>query len=168
MGDTAAHCGVMTVTGPDVPTGAGGLEYTVFAGTPTLALVAHELANAETQNDAVPSLLSQVAAAAGGTTWSPTDGVASCLVAHFMGFQDAVPALGNVQPPSPQPSPPISILRPDGVVAPLGTARAAQSGCAGAWGGKSSRLPSLSHSATHPLGRRQRLVRGRDRGRNAG
>jgi hypothetical protein len=70
--------------------GAGGLEYSVFSGAPTLALVAHELANAETQNDAVPSLLSQVAVAAGATTWSPTDGVASCLVAHFMGYQDEV------------------------------------------------------------------------------
>jgi hypothetical protein len=56
--------------------------------TPKLALVAHELANAETQNDAVPRLLDQVATAAGGTSWSPTDAVASCLVVHFMGFQD--------------------------------------------------------------------------------
>jgi hypothetical protein len=55
---------------------------------PTLALVAHELANAETQNDAVPSLLHEVATAAGGTSWSPTDAVASCLVEHFMGFED--------------------------------------------------------------------------------
>ena len=66
----------------------GGLEYTVFAGSPTLALVAHELANAETQNDAVPDLLNDVATAEGGTSWSPTDAVASCLVEHFMGFQD--------------------------------------------------------------------------------
>jgi hypothetical protein len=90
MGDTSIHCGAMTGDGTGCTYGSGGLEYSVFAGTPTLALVAHELANAETQNDAVPSLLSQVAAAAGGTTWSPTDGVASCLVAHFMGFQDGV------------------------------------------------------------------------------
>ena len=90
MGDTAIHCGAMTGDGTGCTYGSGGLEYSVFAGTPTLALVAHELANAETQNYAVPNLLSQVAAAAGGTTWSPTDGVASCLVAHFMGFQDAV------------------------------------------------------------------------------
>jgi len=90
MGDTAVHCGVMVGDGTGCTYGAGGLEYSVFSGSPTLALVAHELANAETQNDAVPNLLSQVAAAAGGTTWSPTDGVASCLVAHFMGFQDAV------------------------------------------------------------------------------
>jgi hypothetical protein len=90
MGDTATHCGAMTGAGTGCTYGSGGLEYSVFAGSPTLALVAHELANAETQNDAVPSLLSQVAAAAGGTTWSPTDGVASCLVEHFMGFQDEV------------------------------------------------------------------------------
>ena len=90
MGDTASHCGVMTGAGTGCTYGSGGLEYTVFSGSPTLALVAHELANAETQNDAVPDLLNQVAAAAGGTTWSATDGVASCLVAHFMGYQDGV------------------------------------------------------------------------------
>jgi hypothetical protein len=90
MGDTATHCGAITGNGTGCTYGSSGLEYSVFAGTPTLALVAHELANAETQNDAVPSLLGQVAAAAGGSTWSPTDGVASCLVAHFMGFQDLV------------------------------------------------------------------------------
>jgi hypothetical protein len=90
MGDTATHCGAIIGDGTGCTYGSGGLEYSVFAGTPTLALVAHELANAETQNDAVPSLLGQVAAAAGGSTWSPTDGVASCLVAHFMGFQDLV------------------------------------------------------------------------------
>jgi hypothetical protein len=89
-GDTATHCGAMIGDGTGCTYGSGGLEYSVFSGTPTLALVAHELANAETQNDAVPSLLSQVAAAAGASTWSPTDGVASCLVAHFMGFQDLV------------------------------------------------------------------------------
>jgi hypothetical protein len=88
MGDTATHCGAMFGDGTGCTYGSGGLEYSMFSGTPTLALVAHELANAETQNDAVPSLLSQVAAATGGTTWSPTDGVASCPVAHFMGFQD--------------------------------------------------------------------------------
>ena len=90
MGDTATHCGAMLGDGTGCTYGSGGLEYSMFSGTPTLALVAHELANAETQNDAVPSLLSQVAAATGGTTWSPTDGVASCPVAHFMGFQDPV------------------------------------------------------------------------------
>jgi hypothetical protein len=90
MGDTATHCGAMTGAGTGCTYGSAGLEYSVFSGSPTLALVAHELANAETQNDAVPSLLSQVAAAAGATTWSPTDGVASCLVEYFMGFQDDV------------------------------------------------------------------------------
>ena len=88
MGDTAAHCGPIAGSGTGCTFGTGGLEYTVFAGSPNLALVAHELANAETQNDAVPNLLSEVAAAAGGSSWSPTDAVASCLVAHFMGIQD--------------------------------------------------------------------------------
>ena len=90
MGDTATHCGVITGDGTGCTYGSGGLEYSVFSGSPTLALVAHELANAETQNDAVPSLLNQVAAAAAGTAWSPTDAVASCLVANFMGFDDDV------------------------------------------------------------------------------
>jgi hypothetical protein len=88
MGDTATHCGVITGAGTGCTYGADGLEYSIFAGSPTLALVAHELANAETQNDAVPSLLNEVAAAEDGTSWSPTDAVASCLVEHFMGFQD--------------------------------------------------------------------------------
>jgi hypothetical protein len=88
MGDTAAHCGPISGSGTGCTFGTGGLEYTVFAGSPDLALVAHELANAETQNDAVPDLLSDVAAAEGGNSWSPTDAVASCLVAHFMGVQD--------------------------------------------------------------------------------
>ena len=83
MGNTATHCSVMTGTGTGCTYGAGGLEFTVFAGTPNLALVAHELANAETQNDAVPNLMDQVATAEGGTSWSPTDAVATCLVAHF-------------------------------------------------------------------------------------
>jgi hypothetical protein len=88
MGDTATHCGSISGSGTGCTYGAGGLEYTVFAGTPNLSLVAHELANAETQNDAVPDLLSEVAAAEGGSSWSPTDAVASCLVAHFVGIQD--------------------------------------------------------------------------------
>jgi hypothetical protein len=88
MGNTAPECGVISGVGTGCTYGADGREYSIFAGTPTLALVAHELANAETQNDAVPSLLNEVAAAAAGTSWSPTDAVASCLVAHFMGFQD--------------------------------------------------------------------------------
>jgi hypothetical protein len=88
MGDTATHCSAMTGAGTGCTYGANGLEYSVFSGSPNLALVAHELANAETENDAVPSLLNEVAAAATGSSWSPTDAVASCLVAHFMGFQD--------------------------------------------------------------------------------
>ena len=78
----------MTGAGTGCTYGASSLEFSVFSGSPTLALVAHELANAETQNDAVPDLLSEVSAAEAGTSWSPTDAVASCLVAHFMGFQD--------------------------------------------------------------------------------
>jgi len=88
MGDTATMCGPIAGAGTGCTYGAAGLEHTTFTGTPTLALVAHELANAETQNDAVPSLLNEVASAAAGTSWSPTDAVASCLVEHFMGFQD--------------------------------------------------------------------------------
>ena len=88
MADTATHCGDISGAGTGCTFGAAGLEYSVFSGSPTLALVAHELANAETQNDAVPSLLNEVAVAENGTSWSPTDAVASCLVEHFMGFQD--------------------------------------------------------------------------------
>jgi hypothetical protein len=88
MGDTAAHCGPISGSGTGCTFGTGGLENTVFAGSPDLSLVAHELANAETQNDAVPDLLTEVAAAEGGSSWSPTDAVASCLVAHFMEIQD--------------------------------------------------------------------------------
>jgi hypothetical protein len=88
MGDTATHCSAMTGAGTGCTYGSNGLEYTVFSGSPTLALVAHELANAETENDAVPSLLNEVAVAAAGSSWSPTDAVASCLVVNFMGFQD--------------------------------------------------------------------------------
>jgi hypothetical protein len=88
MGDPSTHCGAISGAGTGCTYGEAGREYTIFAGTPTVALVAHELGNAETQNDAVPNLLDEVAAAAAGTSWSPTDAVASCLVVHFMGFQD--------------------------------------------------------------------------------
>ena len=88
MGTTSTYCGPISGAGTGCTYGEAGLEHTIFAGVPTLALVAHELANAETQNDAVPSLLDEVATAAGGTSWSPTDAVASCLVEHFMGFED--------------------------------------------------------------------------------
>jgi S-DNA-T family DNA segregation ATPase FtsK/SpoIIIE len=99
-GDTAVECGVIAAA--DVSTGctfgpAGGVR-TVFSGTPTLALVAHELANAETENDAVPSLLAMVSAAEAGTSWSSIDAVATCLVEHFLGFQDA--AAGSWQCPA--------------------------------------------------------------------
>jgi hypothetical protein len=90
MGDTAAACGA--IAGGTLATGCTswsfGTEKTVFAGAPPLALVAHELANAEAEADATPSLLSQVAAAEAGTSWSPIDAVSSCLVEHFLGFQD--------------------------------------------------------------------------------
>ena len=60
MGNTATHCSVYDwQQAPDVR-GAGGQEFTVFAGTPNLASWHSELANAETQNDAVPSLMDQV------------------------------------------------------------------------------------------------------------
>jgi hypothetical protein len=98
MGDTATHCGLLTGAGTGCTYGSGGLEFTIFTGSPTLALVAHELANAETQNDAVPNLLGQVSLAEAGTSWSPTDAVASCLVEHFMGFQDD--AAGSWQCPA--------------------------------------------------------------------
>ena len=48
MGDTATNCAAMTGAGTGCTYGTNGLEYTVFSGSPTLALVAHELANAET------------------------------------------------------------------------------------------------------------------------
>jgi hypothetical protein len=98
MGDTAARCGPISGSGTGCTFGAAGLEYTVFAGSPTLSLVAHELANAETQNDAVPGLLNEVAAADGGTSWSPTDAVASCLVARFMGVQDGAAGTWTCSP----------------------------------------------------------------------
>jgi len=89
MGDPATECGAIpgnVATGCTF--GAAGSARTVFSGSPSLALVAHELANAETENDAVPSLMSEVATAEAGTSWSSIDAVASCLVEHFMGFQD--------------------------------------------------------------------------------
>jgi hypothetical protein len=88
MGDPATHCAAMSGAGTGCTYGAGGQEFTIFAGSPNLALVAHELANAETQNDAVPTLMNEVSTAEDGTSWSPTDAVASCLVEYFMGFQD--------------------------------------------------------------------------------
>ncbi len=100
MGNTATECGA--IPGNGVGTGctysSGGVATTVFAGVPTLELVAHELANAETETDAVPSLMAQVSAAAAGTSWSSIDAVASCLVEHFMGFQDD--AAGSWQCPA--------------------------------------------------------------------
>ncbi len=90
MGDTTTQCGAIPGNGAGTGCtfGAAGAAQTVFSGSPSLALVAHELANAETENDAVPSLMNEVATAEAGTAWSPIDAVASCLVEHFMGFQD--------------------------------------------------------------------------------
>jgi hypothetical protein len=90
MGDTSSACGTIPDSGiaTGCTSGAAGAVTTVFAGSPTLALVAHELANAETENFAVPSLVAQVTTAEAGSSWSPIDAVASCLVEHFMGFQD--------------------------------------------------------------------------------
>jgi hypothetical protein len=90
LGDTATQCGVIPGNGAGTGCtfGAAGAARTVFSGSPSLALVAHELANAETENDAIPSLMNEVAQAEAGTAWSPIDAVASCLVEHFMGFQD--------------------------------------------------------------------------------
>jgi hypothetical protein len=100
MGDTATRCGAIPEPGiaTGCTSGAAGAVTTVFAGTPTLSLVAHEVANAETENDAVPSLVTEVSAAEAGSSWSPIDAVASCLVVHFMGFQDD--AAGTWQCPS--------------------------------------------------------------------
>ena len=90
MGDTESPCGVIAGGGwaSGCTSWAAGVERTVFAGTPSLALVAHEVANAETEHFAVATLLNEVSADAAGTSWSPTDAVASCLVMHFLGFED--------------------------------------------------------------------------------
>jgi hypothetical protein len=90
LGSIPAQCGVIpsNSVGTGCTFGAAGAARTVFAGSPSLALVAHELANAETENDAAPSLMSEVTTVEDGTSWSPIDAVASCLVQHFMGFQD--------------------------------------------------------------------------------
>jgi hypothetical protein len=99
LGDTATQCGVIPGNGAGTGCtfGAAGAAQTVFSGSPSLALVAHELANAETENDAIPSLMNEVAQAEAGTAWTPIDAVASCLVEHFMGFQDG--AAGTWQCP---------------------------------------------------------------------
>ena len=101
MGDPSTVCGRIDGAGSSA-TGctswASGVETTVFSGSPSFALVAHEVANAETEYSALPGLVSQVEAVAGSTSWSPTDAVASCLVEHFMGFQDD--AAGSWQCPS--------------------------------------------------------------------
>lgn len=100
MGATTTQCGVIpgNAAGTGCTSGAAGAAKTVFEGVPSLALVAHELADAETENDAVPSLMAEVTSTEAGTAWSPIDAVASCLVEHFMGFQDG--AAGSWQCPA--------------------------------------------------------------------
>ena len=108
MGDTSTACGAIPeqTSPPDAHPGRPARPPPCSAGPPTLALVAHELANAETENDAVPSLVAQVSTAEAGTSWSPIDAVASCLVEHFMGFQDNAAGTGGVRPPWPPSWPP--------------------------------------------------------------
>lgn len=100
MGDTAALCAITSSLGmaAGCTSWSSGVERTVFSGSPSLALVAHELGNAETEQSALPTLLNEVGTAAAGTSWSPTDAVASCLVVHFLGLQDD--AAGSWQCPA--------------------------------------------------------------------
>jgi hypothetical protein len=100
MGDPSIPCGATPSNGvgSGCTFGAAGSARSVFSGSPSLALIAHELANAETENDAVPGLVSEVSTAEVGASWSPIDAVASCLVEHFMGFQDE--AAGTWQCPA--------------------------------------------------------------------
>jgi hypothetical protein len=101
VGDVPASCHV--AVDPGQGTGctswSSGVETTVFEGRVTLALVAHEVANAETEAYAAPTLLDDVQAEAAGSSWSATDAVATCLVAHFLGIQDL--AAGSWQCPTP-------------------------------------------------------------------
>ena len=90
LGDTS-RCGAIPGAnniGTGCTSGAAGAVTTVFAGSPALALVAHEVANAETENYAVPALVNLVVRDGGSASWSPIDAVASCLVVHYLGFQD--------------------------------------------------------------------------------
>ncbi len=100
IGDTTAQCHITPTAGQGTgcTSWSSGSETTVFDGPVTLALVAHEMANAETEADAVPALLQEVSTVSGASSWSPTDAVASCLVAHFLGFQDL--AAGTWQCPA--------------------------------------------------------------------
>jgi hypothetical protein len=99
MGDPSTICGaIQGSVGTGCTSGAAGSATTTFAGSPSLSLVAHEIANAETENYAVPTLVAEVTSAEAGTSWSPIDAVASCLVEHFMGFQDN--AAGSWQCPT--------------------------------------------------------------------
>jgi hypothetical protein len=80
-----------------------GSANTVFWGTPPLTLVAHELANAEVEIYAMAPLIAMVTRAEAGTSWSPIDAVAGCLVVHYMNIPDTSagtwtcpPALGDI------------------------------------------------------------------------
>ncbi len=101
VGDVPASCHVAVEPGQGTgcTSWTSGVETTVFEGQVTLALVAHEVANAETEADAAPTLLDDVQADAAGSSWSATDAVATCLVAHFLGIQDL--AAGSWQCPAP-------------------------------------------------------------------
>ena len=92
LDDAATPCGIATAADSAVgcTSWSSGVVRTVFTGSPDMALVAHEVANAEVEQFAVPYVLQEVSAAEAGTSWSPTDAVASCLVVHFLGFQDGV------------------------------------------------------------------------------
>ena len=101
VGTVPTSCGgaVAPGHGTGCTSWSSGVESTVFEGPVTLALVAHEIANAETEAYAIPTLLGEVQTAAGGSSWSATDAVATCLVAHFLGIQDQ--AAGSWQCPDP-------------------------------------------------------------------
>ena len=98
---TTSRCGAIpgTNVGTGCTAGMPGSVTTVFTGVPGLLLVAHELANAATENYAVPALVHLVTQSEGGTSWSPIDAVATCLVAHFMHAQDG--AAGTWSCPAP-------------------------------------------------------------------
>ena len=101
VGDVTAGCHVAVPAGQGTgcTSWSSGVESTVFEGPVTLALVAHEVANAETEAYAVPTLLDDVQTEAAGSSWSATDAVATCLVAHFLGIQDR--AAGSWECPTP-------------------------------------------------------------------
>jgi hypothetical protein len=93
MGDPTQQCGPLpSGVASGCTFGNGYSAQTVFQGVPTLGLVAHEMGNAEVENspnlniDGPPE--STVWAQAQGLSWSPIDATSSCIVYHYMGFQD--------------------------------------------------------------------------------